>query len=81
MVGRTTIFPKHEQREYDWAFAHYPEFVKRYPNQWVAFADHRILAAGRNLASVLAKAHRQVDQPHVPHLFVEAGVHVYAHRP
>ena len=81
MSERTTIFPKREQREYDWAFAHYPQLVKRYPNQWVAVANHRIVAAGRSLARVLAKAHQQVDWPHVPHLFVEAGVHVYAHRP
>ena len=77
---RTRLFPEPLQSEYDWAFAHYRQLVERYPEQWVAFANHRILAGGRNLARVLAKAHQQVNWPHIPHLFVEAGVHVYAHR-
>lgn len=78
MAGRTTIFPPREQREYDWAFRHYPELAQRYPNQWVAFARRRVLAAGTNLKRVLEAAHRQLDWPHIPHLFVEAGIHIYA---
>lgn len=81
MAKPTTVFPQPLQRDYDWAFAHYAQLAKRYPNQWVAFANHRILAGGRNLARVLAKAHERLDWPHIPHLFVEAGVHLYAHRP
>ena len=77
MPKRTTLFPKREQREYDWAWAHYGQLAKRYPNQWVAFAKHRILAGGPNLARVLEKAHEQLDWPHIPHLFVESGIHIY----
>ncbi len=74
-------FPPPLQREYDWAFRHYAQLAKRYPNQWVAFAHHRVVAAGPHLIRVLAKAREQVDWPHIPHLFVEAGIHVYAHHP
>ena len=83
MALRTRLFPEPLQREYDWAFAHYHQLAKRYPNQWVAFANRRVLAGGRNLARVLEKAHEQVDWPEVPHLFVESGAHFYyhAHRP
>lgn len=81
MAERVRLFPKPEQREYDWAFAHYHELAKRYPNEWVAFAHRRVLAAGPHLIRVLAKARQQVDWEHIPHLFVEAGIHVYAHRP
>lgn len=78
---RVRLFPQPEQREYDWAFAHYAQLARRYPNQWVAFAHRRVLAAGHRLNRVLAKAHEQVDWPHIPHLFVERGVHLYAHHP
>jgi len=78
---RARLFPPREQREYDWAFAHYHELARRYPNQWVAFANRRVLAAGRRLSRVLEQAHKQLNWPHIPHLFVEAGVHLYAHHP
>ena len=83
MAVKTRLFPEREQREYDWAWAHYNQLAERYPNQWVAFANHRVLAAGRSLMRVLEKAHDQLDWPHIPHLFVESGVHFYcyAHRP
>lgn len=81
MTGQTAVFPKPLQREYDWAFAHYAQLARRYPNQWVAFAHRRVLAAGPQLMRVLAKAHEQLDWPEIPHLFVEAGIHVYAHCP
>ena len=81
MPVRTTVFPPRIQPEYDWAFAHYHQLAKRYPNQWVAFANRRVLAAGLNLRRVLDQAHQQLDWPHIPHLFVEAGIHVYASCP
>ena len=79
MAGRTRLFPQPLQRDYDWALAHHAQLVKRFPDQWVAFAQRRVLAGGPNLRRVLDQAHRQLDWPHIPHLFVEAGIHVYAH--
>lgn len=74
---RTRLFPEPLQREYDWAFSHYAQLAQRYPNQWVAVANRRVLAGGGNLARVLKQAHEQLDWPHIPHLFVEAGIHFY----
>jgi hypothetical protein len=71
------LFPKKLQKEYDWAFAHYSALAKRYPNQWVAFANGRVLAAGPRLTTVLRLASRKQKIPQVPHLFVESGIHVY----
>lgn len=80
MAAKIRLFPPKLQRDYDWAFAHYPQLAKRYPNQWVAFANRRVLAGGPRLDRVMSKAHDQVDWPHIPHLFVESGIHLYAHR-
>ena len=77
MATRTRLFPAPIQREYDWAFANYPKLARRYPNQWVAFAHRRVIAAGKNLQRVLTKAHQELGWAEVPHLFVEAGVHFY----
>lgn len=78
MTRRIRLFPPKEQREYDWAFRHYAQLAKRHPNQWVAFAHRRVIAAGPSLRRVLDQAHRKVDWPEIPHLFVESGVHFYA---
>lgn len=72
--------PRGWKAEYAWAFAHYPELAKRYPNQWIAFAHHRVLAHGKALMTVLSQARRKVREREIPHLFVEGGIHVYAHR-
>ena len=75
----TTIHTPAEQRDYDWFYANYGEFARRYPNQWVAFADRRVLAAGPNMMGVLRRAQRLTGRREIPHLFVEYGIHVYAH--
>ena len=72
--------PRGWEGEYDWAFAHYPELAKRYPNEWIAFAHRRVLAHGKALITVLNRARRKVREREIPHLFVERGIHVYAHR-
>ena len=79
MAARTRLFPPLLQRDDEWAWTHYGQLSKRYPNQWVAFAKRRVLAGGPNLARVMAQAHEQLDWPHIPHLFVESGIHIYRH--
>ena len=74
--------PASWQKEYDWAFAHYPELATRYPNEWIAFSHAQVLAHGKALLPVLTRARRKLrrwERAHeVPHLFVERGIHVYA---
>ena len=77
---KKALFPKRTQRDYDWAFSVYTDLAKRYPDQWIAFSDRRVLAAGPRLGQVLEKARRHLDSPQIPHLFVETGIHVYADR-
>lgn len=70
--------PKWSKPDYDWAFAHYPDLARRYPNEWIAFAHRRVLAHGKELMAVLSQAKRKVRARDIPHLFVERGIHVYA---
>jgi hypothetical protein len=70
--------PRSWKAEYDWAFSQYEELAKQYPNEWIAFADRRVLAHGKALMTVLTQAKRKVQRREIPHLFVERGIHVYA---
>ena len=82
--GKSLQIPRPAPRgwtaEYHWAFAHYSDLVRKYPNQWVAFAHRRVLAHGKALMPVLNQARRKVREREIPHLFVERGIHVYAYR-
>ena len=78
--GRTLT--SHWKDERDWAYSEvvYPTLAHRYPNRWVAIAHHRVIAAGTNVMKVVAQAHRKVDWPEIPLVFVEQGIHVYLQR-
>ena len=67
------------QRERNWAYSEavYPKLARKYPNQWIAIADHRVIAAGTNLTKVLTRARRTIQWDEIPLVFVERGIHVY----
>ena len=64
-------------RDMDWAYAHYAELERAYPNQWVAVVEGRVVAAGPVLADVRAGAAKFTDRGDVAVLFVEEGIHVW----
>ena len=76
---RPTPVPDYWQRERDWAYSAsvYPKLARKYPNQWIAVAHHRVLAAGTNLQKVLVQAQKKVAWEEIPLVFVERGMHVY----
>lgn len=76
-ADRPKPVPPFWKAQYDWAFAHYHELAQAYPNEWVAFADRRVLAHGKALMPVLTQARRKTRRREIPHLFVERGIHVY----
>jgi hypothetical protein len=67
------------QKEYDWAFTHHQELVRKFPNQWIAFLHGKVLAHGRDPIGVLKKARKSArkDQE-IPTLFIEKGIHIYS---
>jgi hypothetical protein len=72
---------KEVKKEYDWAFSVYGKLSKKYPNQWVAFAHKKVVAAGKNPRQVMLKAHRLISLPEIPMLFIEGRAHVYVENP
>ena len=70
-------YPKPEsrrmQREYAWAFSHYSELARRYPDQWVAFARKKVLASGSDLSKFSEKPDRSSVGPKSPTFSLRAG--------
>jgi hypothetical protein len=63
----------------DWAYEHYATLAADHPNQWVAVADGRVVAAGTDLGVVEAIAREKAARKDLAVLFVERGIHVYGH--
>ena len=72
---------KEVKKEYDWAFSVYGKLARKYPNQWVAFAHKKVVAAGQNPRKVMLKARRFISLPEIPILFIEGRAHVYFENP
>lgn len=65
--------------DFDWAYEHYTELAKKYPNKWVAVGNKKILSVSRSSTKALELAHKRVKAEQVPVVFIEKGIHIYAY--
>jgi hypothetical protein len=68
--------PKQFWEDKEWAFAHYSELVKKYPNMWIAVLNKKIISASPNLEEI-EEAKTKIGKKHIPVIFLEDGSHVY----
>ncbi|MGQ9627313.1 MAG: DUF5678 domain-containing protein [Anaerolineae bacterium] len=59
-----------------WVDKHIAQLVKKYPDQWVAVYNQKVIAASPDLASVQEEANKIADRE-VTIFFVEGKVYVY----
>lgn len=71
--------PEGYWEEEDWAWAHYAEFMKQYPDQWIAVWQKQVVAHAASLDETEAIALEKTGMSQVPVIFVEGRIHVYAH--
>ncbi len=62
-----------------WANENFAEIVKKYPNQWVAIVDKRVVAAGKTIAEVEEACRIKSGRKDVPIYLAEKGIRVYNH--
>ena len=60
-----------------WAHSNYQDLAKKYPNQWIAVLNKKVVAFSESLAKVEDEAARIAGGKDFPMLFVEKGAHVY----
>jgi hypothetical protein len=61
----------------DWAWDHYAEFVKEYPDQWIAVCHKEVVAHGESIDEIEKIAREKTKMTHFPVIFVEGRIHVY----
>lgn len=59
-----------------WVYQNYTELTERYPDQWVAIVDKKVIAAG-DLGEVKEKATRKIKRGDIVFMFIEGAPHVY----
>lgn len=61
------------REDQEWALENYQQFMKEYPDQWIAICDKKVVAAGKDLAMVeeAAKKATGVNSEKIPVLYVE----------
>ena len=69
--------PKRYWEDSKWVRENISEISEKYPNQWIAVADKRVVAAGKDGQKVREKALKEVQHEDFVIRFVEKGVHIY----
>ena len=72
--------PKEYWEDSKWASEHFTEIVRKYPDQWVAIVDRKVVAAGRTIADVEKIATEKTGRDEFPIYFAERGIRVYKNR-
>jgi len=82
---RDASLPSPASKEYwedsDWALEHSSEISQKYPNQWVAIADKKVIAAGKDGSEVENLATEKIRKREFVIIFAEEGIHVYQNQP
>ena len=71
------VLSKRSLQDDDWAYEHYNELVKAYPNQWVAIVNKKVISYGKNLGEIERVAKEKTGESEISTMFVEKGIHAY----
>lgn len=77
-IPQDKIFSAQELEDFDWLLDHYREWVKQYPEKWVAVYRKTLAAVGKDAEEVGKKAREKFGANCTPVvMFVEGGAYVY----
>ena len=82
-AGETEVYapvpptPKEYWEDRDWAYEHFGEIAKEYPNLWVAVVDKKVIAAGKVISEIEKIAEEKTGRKSFPVIFAERGIRVY----
>ena len=72
---------KHMSKEFwedlDWARDNHTQLAKRYPDEWVAVINKKVVAFGKSLKRVKEEAINKFKKKDVAVFFAECGEHIY----
>ncbi|MDI6794882.1 MAG: DUF5678 domain-containing protein, partial [bacterium] len=54
----------------EWAYAHYQDLAKKYPDKWVAIMDKEIVAVSDGSGNILEEARARTKREYIPIVFL-----------
>jgi hypothetical protein len=69
--------PKDFWEDREWAYEHYQELAKKYPNKWVAIMKKKVVAVSDGSGKILEEARAKTKREYIPIIFIEGGINVY----
>ncbi len=71
--------PKEFLDDMEWGWEHYSEFIRKYPDKWIAIVNKRVAAVGESIRQVEADAEEKTKRAKekIPVMFIECGGHIY----
>ena len=76
-MSKLPKLPKRYWEDIEWSRSHLSELYRKYEGKWVAIVNKKVVAVGKDIASVRAKAMRLTNVKHVPVRYLERGTVVY----
>lgn len=61
-----------------WILEHYNELVAKYADKWIAAIKGKVITSGNSISEVEKTAEKISGKKHIPVMFMEKGVHIYA---
>lgn len=72
------LFSEQEMDDFYWLFEHYSEWMRKYPNKWIAVYKKELVAIGDDAEEVGKKARDKFGKTCTPVVaFIEGGAYVY----
>lgn len=65
--------PKEFWRDSNWALKNYTQFIRHYPDKWVAVVNKKVVASGDDPRTVREEAKKKTKRISVPVIFVEGN--------
>jgi hypothetical protein len=69
--------PKRYWEDEKWAFEHYAELVKKYPDKWVAVINKKVVSAGIDIQKIEKIARKKTGKTLFPVIFIESSSAIY----
>ncbi|MBL7075131.1 hypothetical protein ISS37_07830 [candidate division KSB1 bacterium] len=69
--------PKKYWEDSRWAHEHSVEISERYPNQWIAILNKKVIAAGKDGSKVEKNGAEKAGDQEFVIFFAEKGIHIY----
>ena len=77
MNKKLTPVPKQYWQDSQWAYKHFTDIVKMFPDKYVGIYKKNVIASGKTIEKVRETAYKKIGIKEIPIMFAEKKIYVY----